>query len=165
MNDVSHAPCAVVAATSVHVDAIATIEAEAFARPDGSSNLAELLARLGREMEDAAHGHWVALVPPTDVVAGYLQALWLPDALDILSVATAPSFRRRGIGAALVAAALAAGRARPVGEVTLEVAARNTPARALYLSMGFVEQRIRRGYYPARGAIPPDDAVCMACVM
>lgn len=70
-----------------------------------------------------------------------------PDALEILSVATEPEARRRGIGRALVRALIAEARARNLPRVDLEVRAHNDAARWLYLAEGFVPVGRRRRYY------------------
>lgn len=74
---------------------------------------------------------------------------------EIAALGVSPAWRRRGIGRALVAAALA--RA-PV--LSLDVAADNAAARALYRGLGFVEAGRRRGYYP-RGGGPAADALVL----
>jgi ribosomal-protein-alanine N-acetyltransferase len=51
-------------------------------------------------------------------------------------------------------------RQRGLAAIWLEVRASNTRARYLYGARGFVEQGIRRGYYPAAGS-RREDAVVM----
>jgi ribosomal protein S18 acetylase RimI-like enzyme len=57
--------------------------------------------------------------------------------LGIYDVAVAPGARRRGLGARLVEACLAAGRAAGADTAWLQVTAENGPARALYAGLGF----------------------------
>jgi ribosomal-protein-alanine N-acetyltransferase len=87
---------------------------------------------------------------------------WLvADELHILNVATDPTYRRRGIGQALVERAIAFARERRVRLVLLEVRRSNLPAIRLYRSFGFCVLGIRRGYYGDNG----EDAIEMGLVL
>jgi ribosomal-protein-alanine N-acetyltransferase len=59
--------------------------------------------------------------------------------------------RRAGLGAALVAAAMARAAAAGAAAMYLEVASGNGPARALYERAGFVRVGRRARYYPDGG--------------
>ncbi len=118
---------------------------------------------------DARYAHWIARLAEgakadgqAAQLAGFLQAMWLPDRLDILSVATAAHARRQRCATRLVGAAIEAASAARATSVTLEVAAQNAAARALYASLGFTEDGLRRGYYPAAAGGPADDAILMS---
>jgi ribosomal protein S18 acetylase RimI-like enzyme len=74
----------------------------------------------------------------------------------LYSIAVAPECRRQGIGAALLAAAEAAARARGTCSLRLEVRADAPTVQAFYRRYGFRAGAIRAGYYQD-GA----DAVCM----
>ena len=63
---------------------------------------------------------------------------------DIRGLAVAPDHQGRGLGRALVRAALDAARERGARKVTLRVLGPNTAARALYESCGFVVEGVRR---------------------
>ena len=63
---------------------------------------------------------------------------------DIRGLAVAPDHQGRGLGRALVHAALDAARERGARKVTLRVLGPNTAARALYESCGFVVEGVRR---------------------
>ncbi|SDJ71712.1 ribosomal protein S18-alanine N-acetyltransferase [Microbulbifer yueqingensis] len=84
----------------------------------------------------------------------------LLDEAEILDIAVAPAWRRRGIARALLGQVIQ----RLVGQTArllLEVRVSNTPARSLYSALGFVEDGVRRGYYPtAVGG--REDAVLMS---
>ncbi len=99
----------------------------------------------------------VATEPERGAVVGYVVAWFVLDEGDIANVAVAEEWRGRGVGAALLDAALARARARGVGALHLEVRASNAVARALYASRGFVEVGRRRGYYRR----PPEDAIVL----
>jgi len=64
-----------------------------------------------------------------------------PDGADsaALGMSVASSWRRRGIGTALVESAVGWGREAGLSELRLEVFEANTPAVALYRKLGFVE--------------------------
>ncbi len=79
------------------------------------------------------------------------------DEAEVLTLAVAPEARRRGIGRALLEAAMAAVAQRAV-TLFLEVARSNLPARSLYAAAGFVEAGSRRGYYPGG-----EDALVLRC--
>ena len=59
------------------------------------------------------------------------------DSLLIAKLAVAPALRRRGVGRALLAAAISHARATRAGSCTLHMDVTNAPARALYTSLGF----------------------------
>ena len=77
----------------------------------------------------------------------------LVDETEILNLAVSPEVRRRGVATALVRHLAD----MHLGDVLLEVRASNTAARALYRSLGFVEQGLRKGYYRD----PVDDALLL----
>jgi ribosomal-protein-alanine N-acetyltransferase len=87
---------------------------------------------------------------------GFVLCIPGGDGIDIAAIAVEPARRRGGVGRALLAAALAR---LPGVAVTLEVAADNAPALALYRAAGFVAAGRRAGYYRrAEGAV---DALLM----
>lgn len=69
------------------------------------------------------------------------------DEAEILTLGTAPSKRRSGLGRALVLAASAAAHTRGAREIFLEVAGNNAAAGALYSGIGFSVAGRRVGYY------------------
>jgi len=62
-------------------------------------------------------------------------------------VATDPAHRRQGLGRQVLAALLAAALEQGASRATLEVAATNPAALALYSGLGFSVAGVRRGYY------------------
>lgn len=81
---------------------------------------------------------------------------------DVLTIASHPRARGRGVGRALLDALLARARDAGCEVVHLDVRADNAPALGLYTSRGFTELDRRPGYYaadPATGIAP--DAVLM----
>lgn len=88
------------------------------------------------------------------VLAGFVVARQVADGeSEILNLAVAPEFRRRGVARRLLEDLLE----RHPGEVFLEVRESNREARLFYESMGFEEACRRRGYYSE----PEEAAVVM----
>jgi ribosomal-protein-alanine N-acetyltransferase len=70
---------------------------------------------------------------------------------DVVTLAVAPARWGRGTGTALLTALVDEAARRGCAEVLLEVREDNPRARRLYLSQGFTEVGIRRGYYQPSG--------------
>ncbi len=75
------------------------------------------------------------------------------DEAELLTLATAPDARRKGLARAVLQEGLAQVATRGARACFLEVAAPNLAARALYESLGFQAQGLRRGYYRAGGQV------------
>ena len=91
-------------------------------------------------------------------LVGYaLYALIAPEA-ELLNLAILPTYRRKGLAAALLDYADAYLEEHDVSDVYLEVRRSNIAAQALYLARGFREVGIRRAYY----RFPTEDAILMA---
>lgn len=84
----------------------------------------------------------------------------IADEAEVLTIATHPDHRRRGLARALLAQFHAVARARGATRAFLEVAADNAPAKTLYLAVGYRQVGQRRGYY-ARTAAPAADAIVL----
>jgi ribosomal-protein-alanine N-acetyltransferase len=80
-------------------------------------------------------------------VAGYLIGRDVAGSGEVLNLAVAPEFRRRGIGSTLLRAGIGALRRRKADEIFLEVRESNRSAQALYLSHGFRAVGQRAAYY------------------
>lgn len=90
---------------------------------------------------------------------GY-AGLWFGDGAgdaDLLTVATLPSARRRGIATAMIAHLLRRARQAGCAAVLLEVRVSNAGAQTLYRRLGFAPVGRRRRYYLA----PVEDALVM----
>lgn len=98
-----------------------------------------------------------AAAPPVERIVGFLGLWLMVDEGHIVTVASRPDMRRRGVGELLVAEALAIARTDEIERVTLEVRASNTPAQALYDKYGFARLGIRKRYYTDNG----EDALIM----
>lgn len=80
---------------------------------------------------------------------------------EILTFGVAPAARRRGLGRALLDAAIVATRHADGARLVLDVAEDNAAARALYAAGGFAEAGRRPRYY-ARGADAAVDALILS---
>ncbi|GGW21015.1 N-acetyltransferase [Streptomyces capoamus] len=95
---------------------------------------------------------YIRLVPPTP----------LPSNAHVLAVqgfAVAEEARGRGVGRALIRAAVAEARRRGARRLTLRVLGHNTPARALYASEGFAVEGVLPQEFLIDGRYVDD--VCM----
>lgn len=84
----------------------------------------------------------------------------IADEAELLTIATHPDHRRRGLARACMAAWMEAAAARGATQAFLEVAHDNAAAIALYDAMGFHRSGLRPRYYP-RSDGPAADAVIM----
>jgi ribosomal-protein-alanine N-acetyltransferase len=90
---------------------------------------------------------WFARDKQVGRALGFLVSWHVVDELHVLHVATAEDVRRRGIGSALVAEAVAYAHANDVRLCLLEVRQSNQPAIRLYEKYGFVVENVRPKYY------------------
>ena len=84
-----------------------------------------------------------------DQPAGFAMTRQVVDEIELLLLATLPTQRRRGVGAALLRALLAEAAAEGLAKIHLEVRAGNDAVR-LYTGNGFAKVGERRGYYRGR---------------
>ena len=125
-----------------HLDQVLAVESASFATPwSRASFMTELQ---GNRFARA----WVALSPddPPQLL-GYLCSWVIYEELRIQNLAVGRAWRRRGVGAALLAHAIEAGRKAGCLAAHLEVRPGNESARSLYRGFGFTETRRRPGYY------------------
>lgn len=96
-----------------------------------------------------------------ETLLGYCGLQVAADEGSITNVAVSPTARRQGVGAALIAAMLAFGRAHSLSQLFLEVRPSNIPAIRLYEKAGFQPVGRRRGFYTD----PPEDALIYTLVL
>lgn len=92
--------------------------------------------------------------------AGLYHARGLAGA-DLLTIATVPAARRRGLASLMLTELVGTARWAGCPEVLLEVRQSNEAAQRLYARHGFVAIARRRRYYRA----PPEDAVVMRLML
>jgi ribosomal-protein-alanine N-acetyltransferase len=112
--------------------------------------------------QDSLKSGYVAelLEASAELLLGYYVAMPGVDELHLLNITVVPDFQRCGQGRALLDRLEWQARQHAFSSIWLEVRASNTRARYLYGARGFVEQGVRRGYYPA-GGLRREDAVVM----
>ncbi len=98
-------------------------------------------------------------------VAGFAVVRLLTTAdggeAELESIVVAPRWRRRGLGASLLAELVSRVRAQGARRLDLEVRVSNVAAIHLYDRAGFRETGRRRGYYHD----PEEDAVLMSVIL
>ena len=93
-------------------------------------------------------------LPPILAYGGY----WLMgDEAHVVTIATHPEYRRRGLGEHLLRCLIDEAEAGGAASITLEVRATNESAQQMYIKWGFVEVGLRKGYYHDNG----EDAILM----
>jgi len=89
-------------------------------------------------------------------VAGYLCLMSLFEEAQIMNIAVAPEFRRKGVARVLLDLAIATAREKGAENLVLEVRESNSAAIALYEGYGFQRYFVRKGYYEGK-----EDAILM----
>lgn len=95
---------------------------------------------------------------------GFALIRVIADEAELLSIATHPDQRRRGVARDLMNRWHAEAAARGAARAFLEVATDNIPARALYDSLGYQPEGRRKAYYRRRDG-SHCDALLMACAL
>ena len=89
-----------------------------------------------------------AVLGRTGALAGFILSRGAAGEAEVLTIAVAAAWRRKGIGRRLLERHLGRLAAARVGALFLEVSEGNVAARRLYAATGFVEVGRRKGYYP-----------------
>jgi ribosomal-protein-alanine N-acetyltransferase len=131
------------------VEAVAEIEAEAFADAWPPSAFLDLLSHGYARLRVACEG--------SGEIAGYCVLLRAADEGEIANICTTLARRGCGVGAQLLDDALQLADTADVAAVYLEVRTSNGPARDLYGSRGFELVGRRRQYYQH----PTEDALVL----
>lgn len=115
-----------------------------------------------RDSLSSGHQCWILRTDSRDIAACCVISQ-LFDEAEVLDVAVAPRWRRRGLGETLLQRVFAQ-LPEDIARVLLEVRASNRPARGLYHKLGFSEDGRRKNYYPkADGS--REDALLMSLVL
>ena len=137
-------------ATSTDLPAMASVHAQAFDNPWNETTLASMLGGAG------AYAFVSAEADPT----GMVLCRAMGGEAEVMTLAVPPWARRRGVGVALMAAAMDEARARGAAVMFLEVDVGNAAAVTLYERLGFARAGLRKAYYN-RGANGRADALVM----
>jgi [ribosomal protein S18]-alanine N-acetyltransferase len=86
-----------------------------------------------------------------DEMAGYIGFMMVDDQAHMTTIATAPSHQRTGVATTMIVECIETLRDGGTKHVSLEVAANNEPAQALYRRFGFAPVGVRKNYYPVTG--------------
>lgn len=129
-----------------HVSQIAKLETVCFSDPWSENSIAS-------ELKNPLSLWLVAM--DGDIVAGYVGSQAVMGEADMMNVAVAPEYRRRGIAEELVNRLVDALAQNGNHSLALEVRESNGAAIALYQKLGFAQIGFRPGYYrnPKEGAL------------
>lgn len=130
------------------LEQVSAMEAACFSMPWSKKSFEENLNR-----SDAVY----VVARDGEKVLGYCGAYVILNEADINQVAVDPVHRKKGVGGKMLAALLEKLRKAGTDAVTLEVRKSNEAAIALYESMGFVTEGIRKNFYEK----PVEDALIM----
>ena len=139
-------------ATPLDIPELTAIEGACFSQPWSENAFKESMAQENTLFLCAEVG---------GTVVSYIGLYLSFDEAEITNIATLPSYRRKGIARALLKEAADALILRGVAALHLDVRVSNESAQALYRSMGFTVDGIRRGFY----SIPREDAVLMTKIL
>lgn len=81
-------------------------------------------------------------------IVGYIAYSVIQDEMEVMNLAVHPEFRRQGLGATLLDAALGHSRRAGARQGFLDVKESNLPAIDLYRKFGFKQIGVRKRYYP-----------------
>lgn len=118
--------------------AIAQLEIACFSDPWSEKSIAS-------EVENPL-SYWL-VADDNGTIAGYVGSQSVLDGADMMNLAVAPAYRRKGIAQALVNALAEHLQGNGVIALLLEVRVSNEPAIALYEKMGFEQVGRRPKYY------------------
>lgn len=133
------------------VDQVSVLEAASF--PGGSQTSGECWSRhmFADELTHKDRTWWVAC--EGDALIGFAGALVIDGGLQILDVAVASTYQRRGVARQLLAHLIADGIDLGAEKALLEARESNKAAQALYAALGFRQIGIRPNYYsPVAGS-------------
>lgn len=133
-------------ATSDDISDIANIEKECFSCPWSQNAI--------RESMDAGTAFYVARIK--NDIAGYMGLSKIAGEGYVTNIAVLPSFRRKGIGNALLEYVIHDCK-KELEFISLEVRASNDAAISLYKKFGFIEAGMRKRFYTH----PDEDALIM----
>jgi ribosomal-protein-alanine N-acetyltransferase len=133
------------------VDTVLTIEQSVQQSPWTRGNLCDALSGC----------YWCCVDEWQGTLRAYAILMPLVDEGELLTIGVVADQQRKGLGRMMLNKVLGIARDKNMKRVFLEVRQSNVAAIALYLSAGFREIGVRRGYYQNAGA--SEDALLMRC--
>ena len=121
-----------------HVSQVAALEKLCFSDPWSENSVASEL--------NNPLSLWL-VAEENGAVCGYVGSQTVMGETDMMNIAVHPDCRRKGVAAALITELVSQLKLRGSRIVRLEVRESNTPAIALYKSMGFTQLGLRKNYY------------------
>ena len=132
--------------TKEHLESVYIIETECFSHPWSKQSLQN-------ELNNDTSLFWVA-TENNDVI-GYIGMSVVIDEGYIFNVAVSETYRKKGVGSALINEIVTYGKKNNLCFITLEVRESNINAQSLYSKFGFIKVGERKNYYsePKENAI------------
>lgn len=137
---------------------LAMIDASVNISPWAEAQFANACAEGGAE--GGIEKTWALVVEEDGCVDGFVVVLQVLDEASIHTIAVDPARQRKGIGQALLHAALARAQRDGSTRCLLEVRQSNSAARCLYTDNGFILDGVRKLYYPGENG--REDALLMS---
>ena len=134
--------------TAAHTARLSELEKLCFSEPWSENALLEEIDNPAAYFVTAVEG---------DEILGYGGMHTVLGESYIDNIAVFPQYRGRGVGRAVTQALIEKAKENGGAFITLEVRASNTPAIALYTSLGFETAGVRKRFYTD----PEEDAVIM----
>ena len=131
-----------------HVPQIAQLEKLCFADPWSEKSIASEL--------NNPLSLWIVAMDG-EQLAGYVGSQSVMGESDMMNIAVAPQYRRKGIAQGLVSRLVEMLKEKGNQSLSLEVRVSNTPAVSLYEKMGFTQVGRRPNYYRN----PKEDALIL----
>ena len=117
-------------------------------------------AGLSRALDPDSVGHLVLVSENDCDLAGYIHLHQVADEITIMDLRVNPLQRRQGLARQLLSQGMLRAGRHGARRCLLEVRESNHAALALYRTVGFQQDGLRRGYYPGQNG--REDAILMS---
>lgn len=134
--------------TAAHVDGVCALENACFVHPWSRRSVEN-------ELDNAQSVFYVAV--ENGAVIGYIGMSFVLDEGYVYNVAVDETFRKKGVGSALIRSLVTYCQRHNFAFLTLEVRESNAAARSLYAHFGFIKVGERKNFYSE----PTENAVLM----